>query len=173
MPKTRLQKEHETKTLVDRFGRMKSVIFASYSGLTVPEATALRKQLREQGVDYQVAKKSLLSRALAAAGADATLVDKLEGGLALAFGYDDEVLPARLLSDFMKEHPALVLQGGLVAGQFYGSEHVMALAKLPSRTELLASILSSLSAPASNVVRVLSGPARALVHALHARAEQT
>lgn len=168
MPKTRSQKDQETQTLVDRFGRMKSVIFSSYSGLTVPQATALRKKLREQGVDYQVAKKTLLSRALAKAGMDENLADKFEGGLALAFGYDDEVLPAKLLSDFTKEFPALTLQGGIIQGQLYGAAQVQALAKLPSRTELLAMILGSLNAPASNMVRVLAGPARAFVQVLHA-----
>ncbi len=173
MPKTRLQKEQETQMLVDRFGRMKSVIFSSYSGLTVPQATALRKKLREQGVDYQVTKRSLLVRALAKAGVDATFINNLEGGLALAFGYEDEVLPAKLLSDFTKEYPSLTFQGGIVQGQCYSASQVQAMAKLPSRMELLATILGSLNAPTSNIVRVLAGPSRALVRVLKALSEKT
>lgn len=168
MPKSRVQKDQETQSLVERFGRMKSVVFSTYAGLTVPQATALRKQLREQGIEYQVAKKSLLTRALAQAGLDAIKLDAIEGGMALAFGFTDEVLPAKLLHGFMKDFPAIALQGGIVDGKLYSAQQVQALAKLPSRTELLSSILGSLQAPASNMVRVLAGPSRALVQVLSA-----
>ncbi len=172
MAKTRQKKETEVSTLVGRLGKTRSVIFSSYTGLTVPEVTALRKELRGQGIEYQVVKKTLLERALSAVGLEHVTLKDIEGGIALAFSYEDEVLPAKLLDVYKKEHAAVVFQGGFVQGAFYTATQVQALAKLPSRTELLGSILGSLSAPSSNVVRVLAGPARALVQVLKAKSEE-
>lgn len=172
MSKTRSQKERESQTLLERLGRMKSVIFSSYQGLKVPEVTALRKELRSQGVDFQVVKKTLLQRALDSAGKTVPELPSPQGGLALVFGYDDEVLPAKLLDTYRKTHPVVEFQGGIIGDQHYSAQQITALAKLPSRQELLAKAIGSMKSPLSGLVNVSIGPMRGLVQALKAIAEK-
>lgn len=157
--------------LVDRLQRMKSVVLSGYGGLKVTEATALRKQLRSEGVEYQVVKKTLLARALQQAGMAVLPVDGLPGGLALAFGYGDEILPAKLLDAFKKEYKGVVLQGAVVRGQWYNAAQTQALAKLPSRLELLTRIVGSMRSPMAGLCKVGIGPARGLVNVLKAHTE--
>lgn len=171
MPKTRQKKESEVAKLTDYLKRMKSVVIAGYAGLKVKDVTVLRKELKKEGVAYMATKKTLLKRALADAGV-ALDISGLKSGIALAFGFEDEVAPAKLLATFRKEHEQLALLGGMVGTATYSSEQVEALAKLPSRLELLAKIVGSLQAPLTGFVRVASGPQRGFVQVLSAKAQQ-
>lgn len=172
MSKSRTQKDQEVTTLVDRLQHMKSVVFSSYDGLKVTEATALRKKLRDEGIAYHVVKRTLLERALKQTGLAGLPLDGLRGGLALAFGFEDEVLPAKLLGAFQKEHAGVVLQGAIVQGRWYGAAQAQTLAKLPSRLELFAQVIRSLRSPMAGWCIVASGPARGLITVLKARSEQ-
>lgn len=171
MPKSRQQKKADIDTLVDHLGRMKSVIFTSYDGLTVPEVTELRKTLRNEGVEHAVVKKTLFTRALEAAGMTGVSVKEFEGGIAASFGFTDEVLPAKLLKDFQKTHEAVVFRGGIIQGKLMSAAEVQALAKLPSKQELLAQLIGSLAAPMSRFVSVSSGPMRGFARVLAAKSE--
>ncbi len=168
MPKTRQQKQEDTKSVVDRLRRMKTVVFSSYAGLKVPEVTALRKTLRGQKIEYIVIKRTLLRRAMAQAGLEHIDLGQFTGSMAMAFSYDDEVLPAKLLDAFRKEHEAVQLLGGIVAGETFSAAQIQSLAKLPSRQELIAKILGSFVAPMRGLVTVASGPARGFVRVLQA-----
>lgn len=169
MSKNRSQKQQELQRLTDRLGKMKSVIFSSYHGLKVPEVTALRRTLRNEGIEYQVVKKTLLERALNQVGIPSVLLSSFTSGISLAFGYDDEVLPAKLLSIFQKEHKNIIFQGGIVQGQLYTATQVQALAKLPSRQELLGKMLGSLRSPLSGLCAAANGPLRGLIQVLSAK----
>lgn len=168
MAKTRREKEQTVATLTKKLVAMKAVVFVGYAGLTVKEATQLRSMLRGQEVEYIVAKKALLRRALAETAFDQSIVDQLTGEVALAVGYSDEVMPAKLLYTFGKDHQAIQLIGGLVNGQYLGASDVTALARLPSRQELLTKTVWVINGPLTGLVNVLAGNLRGLITILTA-----
>ncbi|AJS60289.1 50S ribosomal protein L10 [Paenibacillus sp. IHBB 10380] len=126
-----------------------TTVIADYRGLNVAQATELRKQLREAGIEFQVLKNSLLRRATAATGLT-DLDAVLTGPTAVAFGGEDAVAPAKILNDFAKKNDALKLKGAVVEGKVIGVDEIKALAELPSRDGLLSMLLSVLQAPVRN-----------------------
>ncbi len=165
---TRKAKEETLVSLQEKLQRTKALIFTHYQGLTVKDITELRRTLRQQDVELVVAKKTLLRKALAASGHEAAMVDRLVGSVALAFGFTDEVAPAKLIQMFAKDHPAVELIGGIVAGQVMDATQAVALAKLPSRDELRAQTVWIIGSPLSGTVNVLAGPLRGLINILNA-----
>ncbi|WP_138496054.1 50S ribosomal protein L10 [Paenibacillus pinistramenti] len=126
-----------------------TTVVADYRGLNVSQVTELRKQLREAGVEFQVLKNTLVRRATAAA--ELTELDEvLTGPTAIAFGAEDAIAPAKILSDFAKKNDALEIKGGIVEGRVVGVDQIKALADLPSREGLLSMLLSVLQAPVRN-----------------------
>ena len=131
-----------------------SAVLVDYRGLTVEQDTRLRKALREAGVVYKVYKNTYMKRAFE--GTDfAQLDDTLEGPSAIAFGIDDATAPARILSQFAKEAPALEIKAGVVEGTFYDAKGMQAIANIPSRDVLISRLLGSLQSPITNMARVL------------------
>lgn len=168
MAKTRQSKEQTLAALSDKLQRMKGLVFTHYQGLTVKDVTELRCLLRTQNIDLMVTKKTLLRRALTEAKADPSVVDSLSGDVALAFGFDDEIAPAKLLQTFAKTHPSVKLLGAVVQGQFVDAAQAVALAKLPSRDELLAKTVWVIKGPLTGLVQVMNGPLRGLINVLQA-----
>ena len=154
MPKTRQQKAGIKEKLVAEFKGAKSVIFADYQGLTVAQATDLRKKTREANVDYVVAKKSLFTLAAKEAGFDLN-AKQFPGMLGAAFGKEDEIAPAKVLGD-MTKITTLKLVGGIFEGATVGKEKVVTLSKLPSKKELLGMVVGTMYAPVSAFVRALN-----------------
>lgn len=148
-----------------------SVIMIDYRGLTVAEATNLRREFRENGVDYKVYKNTMTELALKELGHD-ELIDHLVGPTAIAFGVDDPVAPAKVLTENIKKLKKMSLKAGLVDGKVIDVEGIKALADLPSREELIAKMLGSMNAPISGLANVLSGTIRGLAVALNAIKEQ-
>ncbi|MDD5039955.1 MAG: 50S ribosomal protein L10 [Patescibacteria group bacterium] len=172
MPKTKAQKKEALSMLTDRLKRTNAVVFTNFDGLTVKEVNEMRSHLREAGIDYTVAKKTLLKLAFKNAPVEGMDVDKLTGSLGMAAGYDDEVLPAKTLSIFAKKHPALKLIGGIIGGRFAAAAEVAQLASLPSKQELTAKVVWLIQYPIGGFVQVLSGTLRSLVYALKAIEEK-
>ncbi|OGL66767.1 50S ribosomal protein L10 [Candidatus Uhrbacteria bacterium RIFCSPHIGHO2_01_FULL_63_20] len=142
--------------LVDKLGRMKAAVFTSIAGYTMTDADALRAKGREQGVELTVAKKTLLSKALEQKG----LVPEkgmLQGSILATFGMDDEVAPAKLVSDLSKgkDKEGIKIVGGILEGKFVGPEAVSALAKLVSKHHQQGRVVGTMYAPVSAFVRVL------------------
>lgn len=165
---TRQAKELTLTGLREKLQRTKGLIFTHYQGLTVKDVTELRKTLRQHEVELVVAKKTLLKKALADSGYDADLVERLEGSIAIAFGYTDEITPAKLLQAFAKDHPAVELIGGVVNGQVLSPTEAVALSKLPGRDELRAKLVWVLGSPMSGLVNVTAGTLRGLINVLQA-----
>lgn len=165
MPKTRAQKETTLKDLVTTLKGMKSIIFANYEGLKVQDIEALRTACKAEGVFYGVAKKTLLKKAFAEVG---VVVDPktIEGNFATVIGLTDEVAPAKVLVKFAKDHEALAIKGGLLDGKPLDVRAIAALAKLPSKQELLGMLVGTLNAPVSGFVNVLAGNLRGFVTVL-------
>jgi large subunit ribosomal protein L10 len=155
----------------ERFVDADSVLTVDYRGLSVKEISQLRREIRSCGADMVVFKNTLTQiaiRELALPNMD----EYLEGPSAFIFAGEDPVAAAKVLANFAKEHKALTLKGGLVQNQVIGESSLQALATLPSREELLAKLLGTLTNPARGLVTVLSGPARGLVTALNSLQEQ-
>lgn len=168
MAQTRQQKEETVKQLADRFQKMKALVFVDYSGLKVKNVEDLRKILRKQEIDYQVVKKTLLKLAFKSAGLENIKLDSLQGQIAIALGYQDEVMPARLLKQFQKENEALTILGGMIEGKYLEETKVLELANLPTREELLTKVVISIKAPLSGIVNVLQGGMRNFINVLSA-----
>ncbi len=169
MPITRAQKEAQVATLVAQFGKLEAAVLTDYHGLSVEELQDLRAKLREQGMDYQVAKNSLFKRAVEQAGFK---IQTLKGPTGVAFGYDDPVKTAKVVNQFTKDHQALEIIGGIVDREIVDVSVVTRLANMPSREELLGRLVGSLSGPTHNLAVALSGVSRNLVYALRAVQEQ-
>lgn len=142
-------KQQTVDEIADRLTRSKSTIITDYRGLTVAEVTELRRQLREAGVEYQVLKNTMTRRAAQQASVSG-LEELLKGPNAIAFGFDDVVVPAKVLFNFARTHKALELKGGIVEGKVISAQEVANLATLPSREGLLSMLLSVLQAPMRN-----------------------
>lgn len=146
-------------------------VIVDYKGISVADDTKLRKELREAGVTYTVVKNTLLGLAAKEAGIEG--VDEvLSGTTAIALSESDYVAAARILSKYAKDHENFKLKLGFLDGKVIPVSEVEALAKLPSREELVAKALGGLNAPITGFVGVLNANLRGLVCALNAIAEQ-
>ena len=145
-------KQQVVTEIADKLRASKSTIVVDYRGLTVSEATELRKQLREAGVEFKVYKNSLTRRAAESAEM-AELNEFLTGPNAIAFSNEDVVAPAKVLNDFAKDHEALEIKAGVIEGKLVTLDEVKAIATLPSREGLLSMLLSVLQAPIRNLDR--------------------
>jgi large subunit ribosomal protein L10 len=168
MPKTRQQKEMTLVTLTEKLRSMKAVVFTTFSGLSVKDTTELRNQLRAEKIDMLVAKKNLMRLALKDAGLDPAMIDQVDGSVAMVFGYEDEVLPAKLLTKFAKTKDSVKLVGGIADGQFMDGKQIAQFAKIPGKQELLTQTVWTLKSPITGLVTVLSGNIRGLLTILQA-----
>lgn len=165
------QKQEAVEQIRGKFERSVAAILTDYRGLNVSEATQLRRELREAGVEYRVLKNTLVRFAAEKAGL-AGLNPHLVGPTAIAFSYDDPVAPARILAKFTKERKKLAIKSGVLEGKIIDVSAVNALAALPSREVLLAQALAALQSPISGFVNVLQGNLRNFVGVINAIKEQ-
>ena len=122
--------------------------------MDVTSVTDLRKKMREEDVEYVVAKKTLLSRSAKEAGFDVDF-SGMEGMIAVAFAHGDEMAPMKVIGDAGKEQP-IKLVGGIFDGAVVDATYVNELAKLPSKSELLTQLLYMLNGPSGAFVRLLN-----------------
>ncbi|MEA4901683.1 50S ribosomal protein L10 [Desulfitobacterium sp.] len=148
----------------EKFQGSSGVVIADYRGITVAQATKLRAQLRQAGVEYRVLKNTMVSRAANEVGIEGLDV-YLEGPTAVAFSADP-VAPAKVIAEFAKEVKNFKIKGGVVEGKVVDSEGVKVLAELPSREVLLTQVVRGMQAPLVGMVNVLQGPIRKMGYAL-------
>lgn len=152
----------------ERLSRAKAVFLADFRGMSVDKATTLRNELRGASVEYKVFKNTLLDRAAQGTGMEC-LSPYLTGPTAIAISYDDPVSAAKVLSKFAKDPQGkFVLKAGVLSGKLLDVKQIQALADLPSREVLIAKMLGSMQAPATNFVGVLAALPGSLVRALDA-----
>lgn len=144
--------------VAEQFKNASSVVVVDYLGITVEEATNLRAELRNAGVQFAVVKNSILSRAAKEADLEG-MDDIFKGPSAVAFSNEDVVAPAKILADFAKKVEALEIKAGVVEGKVSSKEEIEALAKLPSREGLLSMLLSVLQAPVRNTALAIKAVA--------------
>ncbi|MBL7053057.1 MAG: 50S ribosomal protein L10 [Candidatus Portnoybacteria bacterium] len=163
---TKEKKKEIVKDLIDKLSRQKSVVFFDYTGLKVNQFQELRENLREENIDCVVVKKSLIDLALEKADFKNLKIKDLPGQVGLVFGYEDEVLPAKILYDFSKKNEDLKIMTGLIQSEYLENEAIISLAKLPTKKELLAKLIYSVSAPIHGLNNALQGNLRKLVYIL-------
>ena len=160
MKKAYIEKQAIIDEIKDKFERAESAVVVDYMGITVAQADAMRKKLREANVDYTVYKNTLVKRAID--GTDyAPMAEVLEGPSALAFSYDDATAPARVLNDAIKEFKKMEFKGGFVEVEYYDKEAIAQIASIPSREVLISKFMGSIQSPISSFARVVSQIAEA------------
>ena len=135
------QKQLVIDEIKDRISNANGVVLFDYRGLTDAEAKELRRSLRNSGSDYKVYKNTLMSRALRDLNID--IDESLFGPSALAYS-EDQVAPIKVLTDFAKKHPAVVLKVGIVDKEITDKAKLADLATIPSRDGLLTMLAGSL-----------------------------
>ena len=153
------EKQEFVNALTEKLNGATTGVIVSYSGISVADDTALRRQLREAGVEYVVVKNTLLKRAAEAANLNG-LDDALHGSTALAI-CDDYTAAAKVLSKYAEGSKTFKIKAGFMDGEVIGADKVDELAKLPSKEGLLSMLLS-----------VLNGPIRSLACGLNAIVEK-
>lgn len=157
--------------LVARLDKVQAIFIADYAGLTVKEQVELRDKVRAAGGSITVAKNSLLKIAMTDKGYDFASIEKELTGPNLTLLADaDAVEPLKALVEYAKgnEKNLPKIKAGILGKEILSMEKVMQLAALPSKNELIAKLLGTLSNPARNMVGILVAPMRSLVYALSA-----
>ena len=153
----RAQKEKVVEELGQIFESSGVVVVAHYAGLTVAEMQELRAQMRDAGGSVRVAKNKLAKIALEGTP-NASIGEFLNGMTVLAYS-EDPVAAAKVVDNYAKDNEKLVILGGSMGGTALDVAGVKAVAKMPSRDELIASIAGCIGAPASNIASILGAPA--------------
>ena len=167
----RAEKEAQVQILKEKLSAAQTVLLADYRGLTVEEMTELRKKLRETGTEFRVVKNTLARLAAKEAKID-ELDPYLTGPVAMAFGVDDPVAPAKILHTFARDHKNLELKAGLLEKKLLDVKEIEALATLPSREVLLTRLAAAMMGPLRNLGFVLSAPIRNMAYVLDAVREK-
>lgn len=156
MPSTAVleKKKQMVADLSERIKNSCAGVVVDYKGINVEDDTKLRKELREAGVEYTVVKNSILGRAAQDAGLEG-IESVLEGTTAIATSVDDYVASARILQKFADSHDNFSLKSGYLDGEIISMEKLVALAKLPSREVLLATVCSVFNAPIAAFARAV------------------
>ena len=161
MPSEKILQEKQAlvANLTDRLSASVAGVIVSYKGITVEDDTALRRKMREAGVNYTVVKNTLLRRAAESTGLS-ELNPVLEGTTALATGDNDHVAAAKILHEYAKSHENFTLKGGFLDGKVLSMEELTELAQIPSKEVLLAKVVGGLNATICKMVYVLDAIAK-------------
>ena len=148
------KKKAQVAALSDRIKNSCAGVVVDYKGINVADDTALRKELREAGVNYTVVKNSILARAAEeiGLGIDASVV---EGTTAIATSDDDYVAAARILNKYAEAHKNFTIKTGYLDGEIIDDAKIISLAKLPSREVLLATVCNAFNAPIAAFARAV------------------
>lgn len=169
---TRDKKQSLVSELNDLLNSMKMTVYAHYDGLSVADLQTLRRSARENGVTIKVVKNRLVR--VAATQNDAlkeTDTSDLTGQLLYAISIEDEVAPAQVLAKFAKANPNLKIAGAISdKGEKLDVDAVKSLATLPSKDELIAQVIATLSAPLNDSLSALSGDLHGLLDGVGAQA---
>ena len=168
---TKAFKQEKIEAMKENFAKAKVAVVTEYRGLTVEEITNLRRALQKENSDYMVTKNTLAK--IASKGTQfEVLAETLKGPVAIAFGFHDEVAPAKILTKFIKD----VKKGEIVAaaldGKLLNAKETQVLANLPSKEELYAKMLGSINSPATGIVGAVNAVMSGLVRAMDQVAKQ-
>lgn len=169
MALTKEKKQKNLKNLKENISKQKSVIFADFSKVNSSDLFSLRKKLKESGCVLKIGKKTLIRIAFGQSNISFwnKIKSSVPGQLALVFGIEDELSPARISNQFSKTNENFKILGGIFENRFIEKEKVLVLANLPSREELLSKMMGSMTAPVSGFMNVLQGNLKSLILVLN------
>lgn len=158
MALTKQQKTKQIESIKEKVSKQKSVIFVDFSKVPSKEMFSLRKSLKEAGCNLKIAKKTLVRIAFGQSNISFwnKIKSSIPGQLALVFGIEDEIAPARIANNFAKTQANLKILGGIFENKFIAKERVLELASIPPKNELLGRLVGSIYSPVSSFVRVLN-----------------
>ena len=168
---TKAFKTEKIDAIKAKIEKAQVAVITEYQGLTVEDITKLRREIQKNGGDYMVTKNTLAKIAVKGTEYEA-LAEKMTGPIALAFGFEDPVSPAKAVVKFIKESKKGAIVGAVLEGKLMTEAETRALAELPSKEELYAKILGSINSPATGIVYGINGVMSALVRAVDAVAKQ-
>lgn len=157
-----LFKETSEKYIKNRLKESNALLVIKYSGLSGPDLTSLRQNLKKSEAALFVVKNSVARRALTDAGLE-ILVKTIEGPCGLVFVKEEPVAPSRILCNFLKEHEQLKLEGGFLKDKFLEKKDIESMARLPSKEVLRLKVVMALNSPISGLVITLNRVLRKFV----------
>ena len=161
------QKSKIVEELAEKLEKQKVTLFSDFHGVSVAKTRELRQGLKKINSEFKVAKKTLLNLALKKSGIDFNS-KTLQGELGIIFGFGDEAAPAKLAYKFSRINNTFKLLGGILGGRIFDAKEAVALAKLPSKEELLTKLVWTMQSPIQGLVNVLEGNIKNLVIVLNA-----
>ncbi len=160
------QKIEAVKELVEKLSKAKGIYLADFTGLTVQEAVEFRRKLKENGIEYRVAKNTLIKIAAEEAKIEG-LSEYLVGPTGIALSYDDPASPAKIFYEFAKENEKMNVKVCWMEGELFGAEKFVEIAKLPPRNELLSRLIGDLQSPMRTLAATLQASMSKLVGTLN------
>ena len=168
---TKAFKQEKIEAMKEKFAKAKVAVVTEYKGMTVEEITNLRRKLQKETGDYMVTKNTLAKIATKGTQYE-VLADVLKGPVAVAFGFQDEVSPAKILTKFIKDVKKGEIIASVLDGKLLDAKETEKLANLPSKEELYAKMLGSINSPASGIVGSINAVMSGLVRAMDQVAKQ-
>ena len=167
----RAEKQEQVTALNGVFKNAAAVVVAHYSGLTVAQMSALRRQMKKNGAGVKVAKNRLAKKALE--GTDvAHVASLLKGPTVIAYSGDPVTAP-KIAVEFAKGHEKFVILGGAMGSTALNLDGVKALASLPSLDELRAKLIGLIQAPATKIAQLVNAPAQKLARVFGAYGQKS
>lgn len=168
---TKAFKTEKIDAIKAKIEKAQVAVITEYQGLTVEDITKLRREIQKNGGDYMVTKNTLAKIAVKGTEYEA-LAEKMTGPIALAFGFEDPVSPAKAVVKFIKESKKGAIVGAVLEGKLMTEAETRALAELPSKEELYANMLGSINSPASGIVGSINAVMAQLTRAMAAVRDQ-
>lgn len=168
---TKAFKQDKIEAIKEKVKDAKVAVVTEYRGLSVEEITNLRRELQKENGDYMVTKNTLAK--IAVKGTEFEVLGEVfKGPIAIAFGYEDQAAPAKILAKFIKEKKKGEIIAAAIEGQLLNADQAKALATIPSREELYAKMLGCINSPATGIAGAVNAVMSSLVRAVDAVAKQ-
>lgn len=156
----KIESVEQIKALIEK---STSIYLVDYSGVNVEDINQLRRGFLNEDVTYKVFKNTLLKRAFKDIGGYDEFEPLLIGMTGVAFAGENFAAPAKIIKKYFKDKNKFSFKGSYIESQFYGSEQLDVLASMPTKEEVMASVVGSIAAPASGIVGAISAVIRDVV----------
>ncbi len=168
---TKAFKSEKIDAIKAKIEKAQVALITEYKGYTVEEITKLRRELQKENGDYMVTKNTLAKVAIKGTPYE-VMSDLMKGPIAIAFGYEDQVSPAKIVSNFIKTSKKGEILGAVLDGNLLSADDAKALANLPSKEELYAKMLGSINSPATGITLGINAVMASLTRAMAAVRDQ-
>lgn len=168
---TKAFKQDKVSQIKEKIDKAQVAIVTEYKGYSVEEITNLRRALQKEDGDYMVTKNTLAKLAIKGTPYE-VLSDVFNGPIAIAFGFGDQVAPAKALSNFIKDTKKGEIIAAAMDGKLLSAEEAKALATIPSKEEIYAKMLGCVNSPATGIVGSINAVMASLTRAVAAVRDQ-